>query len=138
MSRRATPVRRPPAGGHQQTQNGHRIMVVDDDLVLLEALGALLDTWGFDVLPFSTFDNARMKLADGRCADTLLVDVRIGTFNGLQLLHLAKQVAPAMTVIAMSGFDDPVLRAEAATMGAAFLLKPIEPSELHKHLSQAL
>ena len=131
--------REPRRGGDEQSEIRHRVvMVVDDDAVLLEAMDALMTKWGFSVLPYGTFENARTKLTGGVCADTLLVDVRIGMFNGLQLVHLARQMDPAMTVIAMSGFDDPVLRAEAETAGATFLLKPIEPNELHKQLSRTL
>ena len=124
----------PHRGSDQLDQIGRRVIVVDDDADLLGAMDALLTAWGLTVMPFSTFEGARAGLIAGRWADTLLVDVRLGSFNGLQLVHLAKQMDPAMTVIAMSGFDDPVLRVDAERIGATFLLKPVEPSELKRQL----
>lgn len=55
-------------------------------------------------------------------------------FNGLQLMHLAKRIDPSIQVIAMSGFDDAALRAEAESAGALFLHKPIDVNELRRRL----
>jgi FixJ family two-component response regulator len=56
----------------------------------------------------------------------LLVDVRLGAFNGLQLVAMAERPIPT---IVMTGHDDVALRAAAERMGAEFLVKPI-PSDL--------
>ena len=58
--------------------------------------------------------------------DVLLVDVRLGAFNGLQLVAMAEQHIPT---IVMTGHDDPSLRATALRLGAEFFVKPI-PSEV--------
>ena len=67
--------------------------------------------------------------------DALVADVRLGDYNGLQLVHLMKQRNPSAVVIAISGIDDPVLRTEAAKAGAAYLLKPTELSQLREYLA---
>jgi DNA-binding NtrC family response regulator len=115
-------------GGHHsrqdsdsRPQDGRRIIVVVDEPAQLEAMDAIMTRWGFTVLPCATFENARTTLTDGG-VDSLIVDVRLGMFNGLQLVHLARQMHPTMRLIVMSGFDDPVLRAEAESAGATFLL----------------
>ena len=58
--------------------------------------------------------------------DVLLVDVRLGAFNGLQLVAMAERPIPT---IVMTGHDDVALRAAAERMGAEFLVKPI-PSDV--------
>ena len=108
-------------------------MIVDDDSAVLRALHELLVEWGFDAVRFSNFEDARAYLGTN-APDALIVDVRLGMFNGLQLVHLAKQVDAGMTVIAMSGFDDPVLRAEAASVGALYMVKPVNLEDLHRRL----
>jgi DNA-binding response OmpR family regulator len=55
-------------------------------------------------------------------------------FNGLQLVHMAKQVDPAIPVIAVSGFDDAVIRAEAASVGADYMVKPLDLENLRRRL----
>ena len=109
-------------------------MIVDDDVEILNGVVAMLTGWGWSVLSFDKFEAARAKLLAGVDADALLVDVRIGAFNGLHLVHLARKLHPTMTVVAMTGFDDPVLRAEAEKAGATFFLKPVRPEDLHKTL----
>jgi DNA-binding response OmpR family regulator len=108
-------------------------MVVDDDSDVLSTLSHLLEVWGYQPIPFQRFEDARAFLADG-VPDGIVVDVRLGKYNGLQLIHLAKQHHPDMAAIAVSGFDDPVLRAEAAEAGAAYILKPLELLNLRDHL----
>ena len=109
-------------------------MIVDDNVELLTTMVDLVASWGLTVLSFDKFEAARAQLLAGVDADALLVDVRIGGFNGLHLVHLAKKLKPTMTVAAMTGFDDPVLRDEAEKAGAVFLLKPVPPQKLREAL----
>jgi FixJ family two-component response regulator len=111
-----------------------RVMIVDDDVDLLRTMVALLRSWGLSVVSFAKFEAARAELLAGVVADTLLVDVRIGSFNGLHLIYLARDMRPTMTLVAMTGFDDPVLRIDAQKAGATFLLKPVQPAALQQVL----
>jgi two-component system response regulator RegA len=111
----------------------YQVVIVDDDDLALGALRRLVAYWGFDVVPFSRFEDARAFISS-RSPDALIVDVRLGEYNGLQLVHLAKQAAPHIAVIAMSGFDDAVLRAEAERVGATYLVKPLDLSRLRQFL----
>jgi DNA-binding response OmpR family regulator len=111
-------------------------MIVEDDPVVLDALDRLLALWGYNTLPFSRFEDARLSLAV-QSPDALVVDIRLGEFNGLQLVHLAKQSNPGLAVAVVSGFDDSVLRNEATLAGAAYLLKPAELQQLKEFLPPA-
>jgi two-component system response regulator FixJ len=113
-----------------------RIVVVDDEPAVLETLAKALKVWGYDTLPFNCFEDARTFLTEN-AADILIADVRLGKYNGLQLIHLTRQHHPQMVVIAMSGYDDPVLRTAAAEAGAAYFVKPIEFPHLREHLAAA-
>jgi DNA-binding NtrC family response regulator len=112
------------------------VMIVDDEPSVLGTLDRLIASWGHRTMAFGTFEQARIALANGN-PDALVTDVRLGNYNGLQLVHLAKQRNPSAIVIAVSGIDDPVLRVEAANVGAAYLLKPTELPRLREHLSRA-
>lgn len=93
----------------------------------------LLTRWGLRVQACSTFEEARAALIR-EPSDALIVDIRLGAFNGLHLAHLARAQNAAMTVVVVSGFDDSVLRAEAASINASYLVKPIQPLDLRKIL----
>jgi DNA-binding NtrC family response regulator len=113
-----------------------QVVVVDDDADVLQMLSNTLSAWGYQAIPFGRFEDARAFLAQST-PDALVVDVRLGKYNGLQLIHLAKQHHPEVNVVAMSGFDDPVLRAAAAEAGAAYFLKPDDLPNLRGHLAAA-
>jgi len=113
-----------------------KIVLVDDDQAVLDPFAKVLKAWGYETLPFTRFEEARAFLSEN-AADILIVDVRLGKYNGLQLAHLARQHHPGMVVVAVSGFDDPVLRAAAADAGAAYFVKPIEFPHLREHLAAA-
>ena len=101
-----------------------RILVVDDDPALLQGLAYALESGGCDVVSSSTYADAREHLRAEQF-DVLLTDVRLGAFNGLQLAVIARQAHPELRIIVMSGFDDAVLRADAADLGATYLVKPV-------------
>ncbi len=60
----------------------------------------------------------------------LFTELRLGEFNGLQLVFRYLTARPDTAAIVTSRTDDPVLTAEAERMGATFLRKPIAAEEL--------
>ena len=109
------------------------VMIVDDDAVVLDVLERLLLRWGYRTAAFLRFEDARAAL-EKAVPDALVVDVRLGEHNGLQLVHVARQSHPQMVIVVVSGFDDPVLRREALLVGAPYLLKPQELPNLRTYL----
>ena len=107
-----------------------QILLVDDDESLLDAFARALGAEArYEVVACATFEEARRRLRE-RSFDVLLTDVRLGAFNGIQLVVLAKDMNPATQLVVFSGFDDEVLRAEAQHMGATYLVKPVSPAQL--------
>ena len=105
-----------------------KILVVDDMRMLLEGLKLILEDEGYEVVTASTYEEGKER-ADQAGADLLLVDIRLGDHNGLQLVareHAGQQ----RPVIVMSGHPDPVLEEEARRLGAEYVAKPIPPDDL--------
>jgi DNA-binding NtrC family response regulator len=112
-----------------------KLLIVDDDAGLLDAMHrSLRDALG-TVVACSSFEEARRQLKDNRF-DALITDVRLGAFNGLQLAVMARDMYPDIRLIVFSGFDDPVLRADAEQIGAVYLVKPVGSQELLRRLEQ--
>jgi len=111
------------------------VLIVDDDKASLFALKRMMEHWGWSVTACPSFEEGRTAIAEPVAPDALVVDVRLGQYNGLQLILLAKQNHPNLRVVAVSGFDDQVLRAEAAGIGATYLTKPIDLNKLREYLA---
>ena len=110
-----------------------RLLIVDDDIGLLDAMKRSLKESVQTVVACDSFERARQTLKD-QPFDALITDVRLGAFNGLQLAVMARDMYPNMRLIVFSGFDDPVLRADAEQIGATYLVKPVVSGELLKLL----
>ena len=103
-----------------------RVLVVDDDAGARVGLKELLDAAGYDTIVAGSFQDGKRLLQNGG-PDLLIADIRLGAFNGLQLVAAAPKRIPTIVV---TGFADPVLEAEARSFGAEFIVKPVMPSAL--------
>lgn len=111
-----------------------RILVVDDNEMYLAGIKELLEDAGYDTFVASSFEDGKVELRD-RMPDLLILDVRLGAFNGLQLISTGRVDIPAIVV---TGFDDPVLRADASEFGASYMVKPVPPAALLQLIEQKL
>jgi DNA-binding NtrC family response regulator len=105
----------------------YRFLVVDDDPAVLKIITEVLRREGHAPVGAASFDAGRQALEAGPPPDVLVTDVRLGDYNGLQLVLMKH---PATAAIVMSGFRDEVLEAEAAELGAPFLVKPVSRDAL--------
>jgi DNA-binding response OmpR family regulator len=100
------------------------ILIVDDHRVTRLGLAEMLAEAGYSVVTAGSFQEARGILSEAP-PDLLIADVRLGSFNGLQLV-----INYRVPAIVITGFADSVLEAEARRMGAEYLVKPVPPDRL--------
>jgi len=110
------------------------ILIVDDHRVTRLGLAEMLTDAGYDVVTAGTFQEARRILRESP-PDLLISDVRLGSFNGIQLVISAPNRLPAIVI---TGHADAVLEAEARRSGADYLVKPFNPEELLGLIRQKL
>jgi DNA-binding response OmpR family regulator len=103
-----------------------KVLIVDDDKTTREGLAELLEEAGYEAVPIGTFEEAARFLR-ATPPDLLIADVRLGPFNGLQLVISSPKPIPAIII---TGFADPVLEADARRRGADYVLKPVSPARL--------
>ena len=99
------------------SRTGKHVLIVDDDRAILGLVEHWLTAAGYSVVACDRFETAKQHLADAQ-PDVLLTDVRLGAFNGLQLVILAKEMGPH-TAVVMSAFDDPMLELGLAPFSVA-------------------
>jgi DNA-binding response OmpR family regulator len=108
-----------------------RVLVVDDNALLLRSLTRVLARAGFDVVGHETIAAAAAALRADRTIAVVLTDLRIGTTTGLDLIALAGTLESRPGVVVLSGVATPDDVAAALAAGAAAVIKkPAQPAEL--------
>jgi two-component system response regulator HydG len=111
-----------------------KILIVEDDDATRQGYQELLTLAGHDVVTASSYQTGRDAIATEH-PELLITDLRLGEFNGLQLLLFSPQPIPAIVV---TGFHDRVLEAEARRAGADYVVKPLLPSVLLNRVEERL
>lgn len=107
-----------------------RILIVDDDPLVLETLSEVLDREGFHVSRASGGRKALEILAADPHA-LLLTDIRMPEIDGMELLREVRRLHPGTDVLLMTGFGSLDGAIDAMTLGAAdYLIKPLKPKEI--------
>ena len=96
--------------------------MVDDEPMVLDALREILAAAGYVTLGATSFEDGKRLLLAPPAPDVVVTDVRLGKFNGLQLVVLRPQATAAIVI---SGYQDDVIEAEARQHGAVYLHKPL-------------
>ena len=117
--------------------NAMKILVVDDEEIVLESCQAVLEEAGFEAVLVPSADEALKAMKHEDCV-LLLVDVKMPEYDGMYLIQEVKKQS-GKPVIVMSGYYTQETIDEAITMGAAtFIAKPFEPEELINAIRQVI
>src|SRR3984893_12778185 len=117
---------------------GHKILVVDDDAGIRDALRMILDYEGYEVLSASDGKAALAEL-DSTRIDAVLLDLKMPGMDGFEILDriVAREDAPPVLMI--SGHGDIATAVEATRRGAVdFLEKPLQRERILVSLRNAL
>ncbi len=107
-----------------------KILVVDDETVVLESCKKILNSEGLEVALMSSVDDALAAL-DKENFSLLLVDIKMPKRDGLCLMEILRKRENTIPIIVMSGYSTDETINEAKQMGAnAFIAKPFTPEEL--------
>ncbi|GGL59426.1 sigma-54-dependent transcriptional regulator [Wenxinia marina] len=115
-----------------------RVLLVDDDRAVREALGQTLDLAGLDPIVAGSFVEAKDHLGAG--FDGIVVtDIRMPGRDGFHLLSHVRALDPDLPVILLTGEGDVPMAVRAMGEGAfAFLEKPCAPSDFLAAVEKAL
>jgi len=124
----------------KKTENDlkHHILVVDDELSMREVLEMLLRRSGYRVTCAVSGD-AALKLLKKKRFDLLLVDIRLGDMDGLEVLKAAKSNNGDVIVIMISAHASAETAVDAMNAGAYdYVPKPFSNDELLSTIGKAL
>jgi CheY-like chemotaxis protein len=109
-----------------------RVLVVDDEAMILEFMGDLLASWGLEVTLKSSGAEARQAFAaEPQRFDLVLTDNTMPRITGLELARQISGIRPGTPVILYTGYGEDIAADELAAAGVrALARKPVEPAEL--------
>jgi DNA-binding NtrC family response regulator len=111
--------------------SGIRILLIDDDPFVRDALGQLLESEGYEVARAESCGAAMAELASGGDLDVILTDLKLPDGDGLAILNAARDLRPNIPVLVFSGVGTLRHAVEAMKAGALdFLSKPVDPDAL--------
>lgn len=109
-----------------------RVLVVDDDPAIRTSVAEVLSDGGLTIATAESGAQALAMLGEA-APDVVLTDVRMPDIDGLALLKLLRERAPAIDVVLMTAFDDMPTVVSAMRGGAVeFLVKPLNLRQLRQ------
>lgn len=120
---------------------GARVLVVDDDALVLDAMASLLTQWGCRVTTAVNGTEALERISGGAVApDVLLCDYRLpGNENGVDVIaRLRVAAGRQIPATLITGDTAPERLREARAAGYPLLHKPLQPAKLRALLEQLL
>jgi two-component system, cell cycle sensor histidine kinase and response regulator CckA len=113
-----------------------KILIVDDERDFVLSLTDILETYGYHV-GMAHNQNEAVDIIKSFYADVVLLDVRLGHENGLNLINTFKETRPNIVTVIMTAFVEADSAIEAIQEGAYdYLRKPLNPRQLLKTLDR--
>ncbi len=118
--------------------NMAKLVIIDDEAAILELMTKLCKAAGHQVFGCTTGIDGIAAIRSNQ-PDLVIVDLRIGDVNGLDLVSMCKEQFPSTAVIMVTGHGSVETAVEAMRLGAFdYLTKPFDLGDLIKTVNQAL
>jgi DNA-binding NtrC family response regulator len=115
-----------------------KIVIIDDEAAILELMSKLCRASGHTVLSFQTGAEGLTAVRSEK-PNLVIVDLRIGDINGLDLIRAIREEFPETAVIMVTGHGTVETAVEAMRLGAFdYLTKPFDLGDLIKTVDQSL
>ncbi|MBD3357786.1 MAG: response regulator [Chitinivibrionales bacterium] len=117
-----------------------RLLVVDDELLVLESTAELLEDWGHTVTPFADpIEAARYYGRESETIDAVIVDMVMPRLSGRDLLGRIRAVNPDARAIIVSGYTlEEQAQASLEDPRIGFVPKPFTIEELQDALGKVI
>ncbi len=120
------------------TNTEGKILVVDNDIDVLEAVSSLIRSHSLSVITCENAEDAINKLQDNRIV-TVLTDIRMPVVSGIELLEKIHNVKPEIPVILMTAYAELDIAVDAIKRGAFdFVTKPYKSANLIRVIEKAI
>lgn len=117
-----------------------RILLVDDEALILEIHTGVLESLGYKVVPKSSPGEALAAFGrDPSGFDLIFTDEKMEEMDGLCLIRNIRKLRPDIPVILCSGFTSDFDREKVRKMGISdFVKKPVRMRQVAESIREAL
>lgn len=120
----------PPALG----ETAHALLVVDDDDIFRESLCRAMERRGFEAMGAATVSDAE-ALAQRRPVDYAVIDLKLGSTSGLDLVPVLRKARPDCRIVMLTGYGNIATAVAAIKAGAVdYLAKPADADDIEAAL----
>ena len=115
-----------------------KIMVIDDEPIVLKSCDRILSEEGYDVQTVQTGTEGIQRLTKEKF-DIVLTDLKMPDISGMDILERIIESYPDLVVIMITGYSTVQTAVEAMKLGAYdYVPKPFTPEELIEAVDKAL
>ena len=114
-----------------------KILIVDDDRLILSTLGRALRAQSYEVLEASTGGEA-MKIAAEHAPDLAILDVRLDGESGIELGHRLAESTQTPFLFLSAYAEQDVVKEASCGCALGYLVKPVSPTNLIPTIETAL
>ena len=116
-----------------------RVLVVDDEEGMLEVCAATLKKLSNTTVMIEQDARRAAERVSAENYDLIILDIRMPEVSGIELLRLAREHDPSVSVLMMTAFPSVDTAVEAMKLGAAdYIVKPFLPDELRVTVGRLL
>lgn len=113
-----------------------KVLFIDDDLFLGQIVTTTLQEKGYEVIYQNSLVGAKSTLSESQ-PDIIILDVEIGTGNGIEATPQLKAIAPDTPILFVSSHTDSNIAIQALSAGAVnYLRKPFDIEELAAYVKR--
>jgi DNA-binding NtrC family response regulator len=114
----------------------HKILFVDDDIHILETIGELLASFGFDTMKVCNAESA-IEILKGIKVDAVLTDLIMPGMSGLSFANSVAESQPGIPIVIYTGADIGNFQVSLSNIHSV-LKKPVSPPILIQTLQRAI
>jgi len=130
-----------PAEGSESMPTGtERLLIVDDEEIIVTMLQMILQNLGYQVTAFCSSPEALAVFSqDPMAFDLLITDMTMPQLNGMELAQKALALRRDLPLLLCTGYSEQLSREQAEAMGVrAYLLKPVSVRMLAQTVREVL
>ena len=114
-----------------------KLLIIDDEAGIRFSIQQVFESEGIQVLGAENAEEG-LRLAAEESPDVILLDIRLGRRNGLELFNDLRNIDPKRLIIFITGHGTTDTAIEAMKLGAYdYLVKPLDAAQLQQVVSQA-